>query len=129
MDRTTEATSLQKAFEAFMESDEVEKAIISSTIASWGGGFYAVELFPDGSYRVSDSNQIGNLYFSPGHIFAIPTLSDSDYETEEKNADGETEYVAIDLRDWPNGQDVYFDNAIDALRVDFAQWSDQVDAY
>jgi hypothetical protein len=55
---------------------------------SWGGGYYAVELFPDGHWRVLWSGEIGNRYQSPGVILTVPTapewgdLSDEDVLTE-----------------------------------------------
>jgi hypothetical protein len=89
---------IRKAYANFTKNYEtVESAILSSTQASWAGsgGGYSLELFPDGSFEVIWSNEIGNLYDAPGIIVGIPTLGDDEY-------DGENEMHC-------------FDNAIEAL--------------
>ena len=59
-----------------------------ATKASWGGGGYSVELFPDGTWRNLWNNQIGNKYETSGIILGLPTLS------EEDTADLDEEEVA-----------------------------------
>lgn len=62
------------ALDNFLRSDDFKAGVISSTKAGWGGGHYSVELFDDGTYRTLWSNQIGNLYRSPGAILALPAF-------------------------------------------------------
>lgn len=70
-----------QAFQLFM-SESFESAVDSSTQASWGGGSYSVELFGDGSYRVLDTNSIGNRYDSPGIILQIPSLNEEEWDDD-----------------------------------------------
>lgn len=76
--------SVKDAFENFIADEEaVKKAIDSSTKASWDGiSYYVVELFDDGTRRVLWSNQIGNLYDSPGMILPIPALSSEEWDDD-----------------------------------------------
>lgn len=69
----TEQHDYAAILDAFLASDDFPEAVASSTRASWGGGSYDVELFPDGHWRVLWSGQIGNRYQSPGMIFNVPT--------------------------------------------------------
>ncbi len=46
----------------FVESPSFKEGCIDSTKASWGGGWYSVELFTNGTWRVLWNNQIGNKY-------------------------------------------------------------------
>lgn len=73
-------TTFSTTLESFISSDEFSESVVKSTKASFGGSHYSVELFPEGTYCVLWSNQIGNLYDTPGTIEVIPTLSDSDYQ-------------------------------------------------
>jgi hypothetical protein len=93
---------MRKAFEAFLDSADLEAAFMSSTKAAWGGGSYSVELFPDGEFRILPSGSIGNKYVSPGGILKIPPLTEDEYDEES----GE----------------VYIDNAVDLLRHAFEEW-------
>ena len=98
---------ITKAFESFMGNrNDLEKAIISSTKASWGGSGYSVELFPSGEYRVLWDNSIGNLYYSPGIILAIPALDNDEYSQEDEA--GESDASAM--------SEPFFDNAIEQLQ-------------
>jgi len=74
-------TMFTQAFQLFM-SESFESAVDSSTQASWGGGSYSVELFEDGSYRVLDTNLIGNRYDSPGIILQIPSLNEEEWDDD-----------------------------------------------
>lgn len=82
-------------------SDDFKRSVVKSTKASWGGSWYAVELFNDGVYRVMWSSDIGDKYISPGIILPIPALTD--YEWEDYLIDED---------------DVFMDNVIDQLRKD-----------
>jgi len=72
--------TFKQTLEEFIKSDEFAESVIGSTKAGFGGSSYKVELFPDGTWRVLWSNQIGNIYDSPGIIQAISSLSDDDYQ-------------------------------------------------
>lgn len=86
-------SNFHEAFDKFMASPDLEKAILSSTKASWGGSGYTLELFQDGTYRVLWDNSIGNLYRSPGILIAIPPLTDDEYGQEDE--DGNHDASAI----------------------------------
>jgi len=73
--------TIQQAFNSFME-ERFTAAVDSSTMASWGGSGYSVELFEDGTYQILWNGQIGNLYDSPGLIIPIPTLGDGEWDDE-----------------------------------------------
>ena len=60
----------------FIDSNEFEDAVKSSTTAGFGGSGYSVELFDDGTWRVLWDNQTGNLYMTPGVILGIPQFDD-----------------------------------------------------
>lgn len=92
--------SIKSAFDNFMQSGEFESAVDSSTKASWGGGYYAVELFDDGDYQVLASIQIGNLYDTPGLIVRVPALSDEEWDDDP------------DVR--------FYENAKEIIKNDFA---------
>lgn len=73
--------AFKSAFDKFMTED-FKSAVKSSTIASWAGSGYSVELFPDGRYRLLWNNDIGNLYQPPGIILPIPVLNDDEWDFE-----------------------------------------------
>lgn len=70
-----------QAFNNFMRSD-FETAVDSSTKASWGGSYYCVELFADGSYRVLWTKQVGNMYVSPGILLPVPALNSEEWDED-----------------------------------------------
>jgi hypothetical protein len=70
-----------EAFQLFL-AQSFESAVDSSTCASWGGGSYSVELLADGSYRVLDTDSIGNQYDSPGLILQIPFLNNEEWDDD-----------------------------------------------
>lgn len=71
-------TPLSITLENFLASKDFQSGVISSTLASWGGSGYSVELFPNGRWSVLWDNQIGNLYESPGKILSLPDLDTED---------------------------------------------------
>lgn len=91
----------QQAFNSFIESDNCERTIDSSTKAGWGGSGYSVELFEDGTYRTHWDSNIGNRYDSPGVIMSVPGLDDDDWSDDP------------DLR--------FYDNAIEYMRDAFEE--------
>ena len=93
---------LEQAFNSFMKERFVESTV-SSTKASWAGGAYCLELYPDGTYRVQWEGNIGNLYESPGIILGIPALNDEDW-------------------DGTDDSDPYLGNAEDLMREKFADY-------
>ena len=96
---------IEKALQAFCDSEDLEEAILASTQASWGGSGYSVELFPDGHYEVLSNNQIGNKYVSPGFIIPIPVLTEDEYSEDDPELS-------------------YFDAAIDELKDSFFYYED-----
>lgn len=87
---------LQTVLESYLESNDFSEGVKASTKASWGGGGYSVELFPDGTWRNLWNSDIGNLYESPGAILGLPTLDDSDYQECVVNGDmSEEEFFAL----------------------------------
>lgn len=70
--------ALKTALEAFLQSSDFSEGVVKSTKAGWGGNGYSVELFEDGSHRVLDDKEIGNLYESPGVILSLPQLNCDD---------------------------------------------------
>ena len=98
---------ITQAFEKFINNRAaLEAGITSSTKASWSGSGYSIELFPDGHYRILWDNEIGNLYYSPGIILAIPALGNEEYS--QQSEDGAYDNGAI--------LEPFFDNAIEELR-------------
>lgn len=98
--------SISTAINEFLNNrEELEAAIISSTKASWGGGRYVVEFFPDSTYRVLAGITIGNRYHSPGLIVSIPELSEDEWDgTEEgeayfENAINEFLNITLEMKD------------------------------
>jgi hypothetical protein len=87
---------LMKTLDAFLQSSDFKDGVISSTKAGWNGGSYKVELFPEGTWRVLWSNEIGNLYESRGIILTLPEL-DFDPSERDEYVDGgagsEEEYL------------------------------------
>lgn len=76
---------IERAFYAFTENrEELENAILRSTKASFSGSSYSIELFPEGTYRISETGLIGNKYHSPGLIFVIPPLSEEEFDSDEE---------------------------------------------
>ena len=73
--------SYQESFENFMSQDFI-CAVDKSTKASWAGGGYSVELFEDGNYNILWSQNIGNMYVSPGIILPVPPLDDSEWDED-----------------------------------------------
>lgn len=101
--REAKPVSVIDAFASFVSNPVVlEGAIYSSTIASFGGGSYSVELFEGGDYRVLPSDSIGNLYESEGLIIELPTLTDDEWDDDPRVA--------------------FYDNAVESLRAQFQQF-------
>ena len=92
--------SIQESFESFINSSDLEEGIDLSTDASYAGAWYSVELFEGGHYRILYSEDIENLYDSPGMILPLPTLS--------------------------GDEDGFYDNAIDELRSAFEAQAPEV---
>lgn len=93
--------SVQQAFNNFISDyDKFRGAVDQSTVASWGGSGYSVELFDDGTFRILWDQQIGNLYDSPGLILGIPALVDDEWDEDP------------DLR--------FYDNAEEFMKESFA---------
>lgn len=108
--------SVRDAFHSFMtdfefEKYEFEKAVDQSTLASFWGSGYSVELFNDGTYRVLWDQQIGNQYQSPGLILSVPALSDEEWDDDPT------------LR--------YYENARDLIRENFEEhyWANLATQY
>lgn len=76
-----------KTLEAFIDSNEFETAVKSSTTAGFGGSGYSVELFEDGTWRVLWDNQIGNLYVSPGIVLGVPQFDQDTVNDMEQYGD------------------------------------------
>lgn len=87
--------SIQQAFTNFISND-FEEAIDMSTIASWSGEHYSIELFTDGTYRILWSTHIGNMYVSRGVILKLPALSPEDWsdDPEERFYENAREYLS-----------------------------------
>lgn len=77
-------SKFQEALENFITSAGFLPACINSTKAAFSGSDYVVELFEDGEFRVLWSNQVGNLYQSPGVILSAPQFSDEDWKDFEE---------------------------------------------
>lgn len=73
--------TIESAFESFIE-DGFREACVTSTIGSWSGGTYSVELFADGTWRVLETELFGLLYDSPGIIIEIPRLGEGDWNDD-----------------------------------------------
>ena len=91
--------SIENAFDSFMRID-FESAVNSSTIASFGGSGYSVELFPTGNYRLLWDGEIGNRYDSSGLLLSVPQLTDEEWDSDP------------DLR--------FYENAADQIRGCFS---------
>lgn len=78
----TAEQKIKKQFDQFMTLG-FEEAVDSSTKASWGGSSYTVEI-TENSYRVLWSDDVGNLYSSPGIMLTVPSLSEDEWD-EDKN--------------------------------------------
>ena len=76
-----------QTLESFINSNEFENAVKSSTTAGWRGSGYSVELFDDGTWRVLWNNQIGNLYMSKGIILGIPQFDNETVNDMQKYGD------------------------------------------
>lgn len=76
--------SIKSAFDNFMSSGEFESSVDLSTKTLWSGGYYyyVLELFDGGDYRVLASNQIGDLYKTPGLFLRIPSLNTEDWNDD-----------------------------------------------
>jgi|AntAceMinimDraft_5_1070358.scaffolds.fasta_scaffold69954_2 hypothetical protein len=96
----------KKAFERF-KKESLRGAVDSSTKAALRGDHYVVELFSDGPYKISWSNNVGSLYFSRGLSVGIPILH------------GDDDNAIAELR--------YYDNAIAALDEKFAEACENYD--
>ena len=97
-------TGIKKAFDNFMASDDLKTGIISSTKDLAYG--YAVELFPEGAYRVFWNKDSSSLYQSPGLIVRIPRLTDDEYDEDDP-------------------EESFFENAIEELQIAF----DEIESY
>lgn len=88
---------LQKAMRKFLKSEDFKSGVISSTKASWGGSCYKVELFADDKWRVLWSNEIGNLYETPGVIIALPQLGTDEMQEmiDGGGADDEDDFLSM----------------------------------
>ncbi len=65
---------MKAILEAFLASPDFKAGVIASSKAAYSGSGYAVELFPDGHWRLLWDEQIGNLYQSPGWIVGLPAI-------------------------------------------------------
>jgi hypothetical protein len=90
---------IQQAFNAFVNGDQFETAVISSTVAGIGGSGYSVELFEDGTFRVLWDNEIGNRYVSPGLILSIPQYDqDTVNDIYEYGGDADLSFALDEIR-------------------------------
>lgn len=96
----SEIEAIEESFRAFMKDTvNLNYAIDASTRASWAGGKFLLEIFPSGLRRWIWSSSLGNLYQSPGIIFAIPWLDDDEWDDDP------------DIR--------YYDNAHETIELTF----------
>ena len=96
---------IKTAFETFINGNDVESAIDSSTAAGWGGGAFYVELFDNGTYRVLDGIRLGNKYQAGGLILKIPALAQDDLAEQDEQGNEITP--------------AWYDNALQQLREAF----------
>lgn len=88
-------SKLSTSLESFLASPDFELGCTQATRAAWGGSSYKVELFTDGTWRVLWSNEIGNLYSTPGVILSLPTMDDEEYQEAVIDGDmSEDEFFA-----------------------------------
>lgn len=88
---------LSTTMEAFLASEDFKSGVISSTKAGWGGSCYKVELLPNGKWSVLWSNQISNLYETPGVIIALPELDTDEMQEmiDGGGADDEDDFLSM----------------------------------
>jgi hypothetical protein len=98
MNMTGKATVKQQ-LEKYLKSPDFQAGVKSSTIASYGGSGYSVELHPDGSHRNLWNNEIGNKYESPGIILGIPTVDDCNQDEIDDAFVEQEELLAQLMRD------------------------------
>ncbi|WP_129677699.1 hypothetical protein [Candidatus Chloroploca sp. Khr17] len=90
---------IQQAFDAFVNGDQFETAVMSSTTAGFGGSGYSVELFEDGTFRVLWDNEIGNRYVSPGLILGIPQYDqDTITDLQDYGSDADLSFALDEIR-------------------------------
>ena len=75
---------IRKAYAMYRSSDSIESDIVSATRAGFANSGCVLELL-EGSFRVLQSGQIGNLYDSPGFMIPLPELGDGEWDDEEEN--------------------------------------------
>jgi hypothetical protein len=80
---------------------------MDSTTAGFSGGEYCLEVFPDDTYRVLWSTQIGNGYRTPGIILPIPqhdqdTLDNLDRYDSDADLSFALECAAQTMREYLN---------------------------
>ncbi len=82
LEKGDETMTIYPVAKKFVESPDFKEGVIQSTKAGFGGSYYAVELFEDGTWRVLWGANIGNKYDHPTsmivHLPIIELESDDD---------------------------------------------------
>ncbi len=95
----------RSALDDFLASENFKPSIISATKRYMTfGSTDEIELLPDGTYRVLQSSEIGNLYETPGVILLLPIIANESLEDLEDDEafsrafDNEEEELKEELR-------------------------------
>lgn len=113
-------TEYEQALQAFLnDEEEFALAVIDAGILADHGGYYNIELFTDGTYRLRNQ-LLGDE--SRGRMLGIPSLDDEDYSIIHNIAgtsDRDTLATTLCKESWAMG------NLRDDLETAFSRWEEE----